>query len=62
MILRRRRPDGTNHDIDLGPGPVGRPPKRLGHDAFMAVTVAEAASSVPYKLRNCTVQAQRRAT
>ena len=24
MIQRIRYPDGTNHDIDRGPGPVGR--------------------------------------
>ena len=24
MIQRIRYPDGTNHDIDCGPGPVGR--------------------------------------
>lgn len=62
MILRRRRPDGTNHDIDLGPGPVGIAPKRLGKDAFGAVTVAEASGPNSYKLRGATVQAQRRAS
>lgn len=28
MIQRHRHPDGSNHDIDHGPGPVG---KRPGH-------------------------------
>jgi hypothetical protein len=23
VIRRNRRPDGTNHDVDCGPGPVG---------------------------------------
>jgi len=23
VIYRIRRPDGSNHDIDIGPGPVG---------------------------------------
>jgi hypothetical protein len=54
MILRRRHPAaGHPHepatpcaicDIDLGPGPVGRPPRRTAH--AYALTLADAMASV----------------
>jgi len=39
MIERRRHPDGTNHDIDRGPGPVGRAPR---HAPMGGVLIAQA--------------------
>ena len=38
MIERRRHPDGSNHDVDRGPGPVGRMPATVIH----AVPLTEA--------------------
>ena len=59
MILRRRHPDGTNHDIDMGPGPVGRmsmpgKPRYIG-----AMPVALSAEPPPRKL-GLTVARNRR--
>ena len=43
MITRLRSPDGSNRDVDHGPGPVGSRPKFIGRDLIHATPIADAA-------------------
>ena len=59
MIQRIRYPDGTNHDIDRGPGPVGRL-SMPGRPVHIGGAMVSQSIEVPMPKLGLTIERNRR--